>query len=120
MCTTFGSQTASMDDAREFLRAMVRDLVVVSPPLEATSVRSVLYAAIGVLDAENGLELLRPWMPQSRWLERCDRMHRLGFMLCMPPALPTSVTLRRAPSRQEMRLFITRAALSALYSTGLL
>ena len=115
MCTTFGSRVASIDDAREFLRAMVRDLVVVSPSLEATSVRSVLYAAIGVLDAENGLELLRPWMPQSRWMERCDRMHRLGLMLCTPPALPTSVTLRRAPSRQEMRLFITRAALSALY-----
>ena len=94
---------------------MVRDQVVVSPPLEATSVRSVLYAAIGVLDAENGLELLRPWMPLSRWLERCDRMHRLGFMLCGPTTLPTSVTLRRAPSRMDMRLFITRAALSALY-----
>ena len=115
MCTTFGSQPASIDDAREYLRAMVRDQVVVSPPLEATSVRSVLYAAIGVLDAENGLELLRPWMPLSRWLERCDRMHRLGFMLCGPTTLPTSVTLRRAPSRMDMRLFITRAALSALY-----
>jgi hypothetical protein len=99
----------------EYLRAMVRDLVVVSPPLEPASVRSVLYAAIGVLDAENGLELLRPWMPQSQWLERCERVHRLGYMLCTPPALPTSVTLRRAPSRHEVRLFITRAALSSLY-----
>ena len=64
MCSTFGSRVVSIDDAREFLRAMARDLVVVSPPLEPTSVRSVLYAAIGVLDAENGLEL-RPWMPQG-------------------------------------------------------
>ena len=114
MYTTFRSQLANADNAREFLRAIARDLVAVSPPLEATSVRSVLYAAIGVLDAENGLELLQPWMSLSRWLERCDRMHRLDFMLCVPPALPTSVTLRRAPSRQDMRLFITRAALSAL------
>ena len=115
MSSSFGSRVANMEDAREFLRAMVRDLVVVSSPLEPTSVRSVMYAAIGVLDAENGLELLRPWMPQAQWLERCERMHRLGYMLCTPPTLPTNVTRCRSPSRLEVRLFITRAALSMFY-----
>ena len=115
MSTGCGSIVATMPQARIFLRAMVQDHVIVSPPLEQASVHAALYAAINNVDAENGLALLRPWVPRSVWLDSAHRMLRLGYMLCSPPTIPSSVILRQGPSRADMRRFIIQAALGVIY-----
>ena len=115
MSTRHGSIVTTMPQARIFLRAMIQEHVTVSPPLDQASVHAALYAAVDTVDAENGLALLRPWVPRSVWLDSANRMLRLGYMLCTPPTLPSTVLLRQGPSRADMRLFIIQAALGVIY-----
>ena len=115
MSTRHGSIVATMPQARIYLRAMVQEHVTVSPPLDQASVCAALYAAIDTTDAENGLALLRPWVPRSVWLDCAQRMLRLGYMRCSPPSLPSTVLLRQGPSRADVRLFIIQAALGVIY-----